>query len=144
MSATQTAGRRTGLAPRFRGVLVTGVLVALGAAVAATLGAALARAAGVDLVVQGDEAVPVAGIGVVTGVCSLAGVVLAVALLRWSARPAEWFVRATVALTAISLVPPVLWGSAAATAATLVALHLLAAVVVVPALARRLRSASGA
>ena len=76
-----------------------------------------------------------------TGFFSLVGVVLAAALLRWSARPAERFVRTTVALTAVSLVPPVLSGAGAATVVTLVALHLVAAAVMVPALARSLRDA---
>ena len=141
MSATQTTDDRAVRPHRFRGLLASGVLAGLGAAVATTLGAALARAAGVDLVVRGGEAVPVAGVGVVTALCSLVGVALAAALLRWSARPAEGFVRATVALTAVSLAPPVLWGSTSATSATLVVLHLVAAAVVVPALARRLRRA---
>jgi hypothetical protein len=66
----------------------------------------------------------------------------AAALLRWSARPAELFVWTAVTLTGISLVPPLLAGSDAATAATLVVLHLLAAAVVVPALARSLRTAA--
>lgn len=141
MSATRTANGRTARTHRSRDLLGTGVLVTLGAAVTTTLGAALARAAGVGLVVQGGEAVPVVGIGVVTGGCSLVGVVLAAALLRWAARPVERFVQATLLLTALSLVPPVVWSSDAATSVTLVVLHLLAAAVVVPALARRLARA---
>ncbi len=104
------------------------------ATIATTLGAALARAAGVDLEVAG-EAIPLSGVAFVTAVCSLAGVALALACRRWSARPARRFVGAAAALTAVSLVPPLLADAGAATRVTLVALHLLAAAVVVPVLA---------
>ncbi|MFI9848271.1 DUF6069 family protein [Nonomuraea sp. NPDC051941] len=40
-----------------------------------------------------------------TGFFSVVGVVIAVALFRWSARPAERFVWTAVSLTAISLIP---------------------------------------
>jgi hypothetical protein len=112
--------------------------------VAATaLVAAVARPAGVELEVDGGEAIPLSGITVVTGFFSVVGVALAVVLLRWSARPAEWFVRTTVVLTAISLVPPVLVTAGTAAAITLVGLHLVAAGVVVPVLARELRRWGG-
>ena len=88
----------------------------------------------------GGETIPLTGIAVVTGFFSLVGVVIAAALLRWSARPAERFVWTAVSLTAISLVPPLLAGADAATTATLIGLHLVAATVMVPALARTLRT----
>lgn len=47
-----------------------------------------------------------------------------------------------MALTALSLVPPFLAAADTATAVTLVVLHLLAAAVVVPAVARSLRAAA--
>jgi len=71
------------------------------------------------------------------------GVVIAVALLRWSARPAERFVWTAGSLTALSLVPPLLAGADAATAVVLLVLHLVAAAVVIPTLARSLRGRSG-
>ena len=117
----------------------TGLLATLAAAAATGLGAAVARAAGVDLVVDGGE-LPATGIAFVTGVFSLVGVALAAALLRWSQRPADLFVRIAVGLTVASLVPPLLWADGPATTVTLVALHLLAAAVMIPALARGLRS----
>ena len=101
--------------------------------------AALARAVGVDFEVpDGGETIPVSGIAVVTGVFSVVGVVLAVALRRWSARPAERFVWTAVSLTAISLVPPFLVGANTATTVALVGLHLVAAAVMIPVLARSL------
>lgn len=127
-------------AHRFRSVGLAG-LVATPVAMAATgLTAALLRVAGVGFEVTGGERIPLSGIAVVTGVLSAVGVVLAAAFLRWSARPADWFVRTTVALTAISLVPPFVLGSGAATVVALVGLHLLAAAVMIPALARSLRA----
>ena len=78
------------------------------------------------------------GIAVVTGFFSVVGVVIAAALLRWSARPAERFVWTAVSLTAISLVPPLLSGADAATVTALIGLHLVAATVMIPTLARSL------
>ncbi|SNY39019.1 DUF6069 family protein [Paractinoplanes atraurantiacus] len=102
---------------------------------ATTLAAALARALGVDFEVpDGGETIPLSGIAVVTGFFSLVGVVMAFAFRRWSARPAERFGWTAGALTAISLIPPFLSGAGAATVATLVVLHLIAAAVMIPAL----------
>lgn len=124
-----------------RGLALTGLLASLVAMVATAVVAALARAVGVDFAVSNsDETIPVSGIAVVTGFFSVVGVVLAAALLRWSARPAEWFVRTAVTLAAISLVPPVLLGADAATATALVGLHVIAAMVMIPTLARSLGS----
>ncbi|CAM3652417.1 DUF6069 family protein [Nocardioides zeicaulis] len=115
-----------------------GLLAAVGTAVVTTAAAALLHLGGVDFEVDGGE-VPVAGIGTVTFVASSVGVLLAVALRWWSARPAEHFVRVAFVLTALSLVPPVLWGRGAGTVVALEALHLLAAVVMIGAMARLLR-----
>jgi predicted MFS family arabinose efflux permease len=78
---------------------------------------------------------------VITGLCSGVGVVIAGALLRWSARPARRFVWIAGSLTVVSLVPPLLSGGDTATVATLVGLHLVAATVMIPVLARTLRDA---
>jgi hypothetical protein len=126
---------------RLRRLAVTGLIAALVAVVATTLAAALAQVVGVDFAVAGsDETIPLSGIAVVTGFFSVVGIVIAVALLRWSARPAERFVWTAVSLTAVSLVPPVLAGANAGTAAALVGLHLVAAAVMIPTLARSLRT----
>ena len=71
---------------------------------------------------------------------SLVGVVVAAGLLRWSAAPATWFVRTALTLTAISLVPPFLVGADAATVAALLGLHVVAASVMIPTVARCLRA----
>jgi hypothetical protein len=126
---------------RLRRLAGTGLLATLAAMVVTTLAAALARAVGVDFEVpDGGETIPLAGFAVVTGVLSVVGVVIAVGLLRWSARPAERFVRTAVSLTAISLVPPTLSGADPATVASLIGLHLVAATVMIPIMARALRS----
>lgn len=119
----------------------TGLLAVVGAAVATAAVAAAAKAAGVDLAVEGsDETIPVSGIAVVTGGFTIVGVVIAAALQRWSARPADLFLRTAGSLTALSLVPPILWGADRATVVTLVCLHLVAAAVAIPVLVRGLRS----
>ena len=115
-------------------------MATLAAMVATTLAAAFAQAVGVDFEVSdGGETIPLSGIAVVTGFFSVVGIVIAAGLLRWSARPAERFVWTAVSLTAISLVPPFLAGADAATTVTLVGLHLIAATVMIPTLARSLR-----
>jgi hypothetical protein len=133
------AARRTRRSHRLRGLVATGLLATLAAMAATTLAAGLARAVGVEFQVpDGGETIPLSGFAVVTGFFSLVGVVLAAGFRRWSARPAERFVWTAGALTAISLVPPVLSGAAAATVAALIGLHLVAAAVMIPALARSL------
>lgn len=135
------ASGRTKRTHRFRGLAVTGFVATLAAMVATTVAAALAQAAGVDFEVpDGGERIPLSGLAVVTGVFSLAGVVLAAVLLRWSAHPAKRFVQTAVFLTAISLGPPLLSEASPATITALVALHLVAATVMIPTLGRSLRS----
>jgi len=108
---------------------------------ATTLAAALAQAVGVDVEVpDGGETIPLSGFAVVTGFFSVVGTVIAGAFLRWSARPAERFVWTAVSLTVISLVPPFLSAADTATTAALVGLHLVAATVMIPTLARSLRA----
>jgi hypothetical protein len=126
-----------------RGLVVTGLIATPAAMVATTLAAALARAVGVDFEIpDGGEAIPLPGFAVVTGFFSVVGVVIAVALLRWSARPAKRFVWTAVSLTAISLIPPLLSGADAATTTALLGLHLVPAAVMIPTLARSLRARS--
>ena len=135
------ASGQTSHTHRLRGLAVTGFMATLAAMVATTLAAALAQAAGVDFEVpDGGETIPLSGFAVVTGFFSVVGIVIAVALLRWSARPAERFVWTAGSLTAISLVPPLLSGANTATTTALLGLHLVAATVMIPTLARSLRT----
>ena len=134
------ASGRTSRTHRLRGLAGTGLIATLAAMVATTLAAALAQAVGVDFEVpDGGETIPLSGFAVVTGFFSVVGIVIAAALLRWSARPAERFVWTAVSLTAISLLAPLLSGANTATTAALVGLHLVPATVMIPTLARSLR-----
>ena len=130
------------MSPRgFRGLAAAGLVAAIAAVVATTLAAALAQAVGVDFEVpDGGETIPVSGFAVVTGFFSVVGIVIAAALLRWSARPAQRFVWTAVSLTAISLVAPFLSGANTATTTALLGLHLVTATVMIPTLARSLRT----
>jgi hypothetical protein len=126
---------------RLRGLAGTGLIATLAAMVVTTLAAALAQALGADFEVpDGGEAIPLSGFAVVTGFFSVVGIVIAVALLRWSARPAARFVWTAVSLTAISWVPPLLSGANTATTIALLGLHLVPATVMIPTLARSLRA----
>ena len=132
---------RTSHAYRLRGLARTGFIATLAAMAATTLAAALAQALGVDFEVpHGGETIPLSGFAVVTGVFSVVGIVIAAALLRWSTHPAERFVQTALTLTAISLVPPLLSEADPATITALLALHLVAAAVMIPSLARSLRT----
>lgn len=135
MSAVE--GRRR---VRLGAVAATGVIAAVVAATSTTAAGAIARAAGVGFEIpDGGEAIPTGAFATVTGFFSLVGVGLALGLARWSNRPAQRFVAVTVPLLAVSLVPPFVVGASLGTSMALVALHLLAAAVMIPALARRLR-----
>ena len=73
-----------------------------------------------------------------TVVFSLVGVALAAVLARTVRRSRTVFVRTTLLLTALSLVPDLVSGFGAASAVTLMTLHVVAAAIVIPTLASRL------
>ncbi|MEU8340490.1 DUF6069 family protein [Spirillospora sp. NPDC048832] len=132
---------QTNQAHRFRRLTGTGLLAALAAMAATTVAAALAKAAGADFEIpDGGESIPLPGFAVVTGFFSVVGIVIAAALLRWSARPAALFLWTTVPLAAVSLVPPLVSGASTATVTALLGLHVVPAVVMIPTLARTLRT----
>ena len=140
--AAPTSGRTSHPHP-LRGLAGTGLIAALAAMVATTLAAALAQATGVDFQIpDGGETIPLSGFAVVTGFFSVMGIVIAAALHRWSAHPAKRFVWTAVSLTAISLFPPLISEANTATIAALFGLHLVAATVMIPTLARSLRTQS--
>ena len=107
------------------------------AAVATTAVAAVALAIDVPLEIAG-EPIPLLGFAQLTLVCSILGVLIAKATRRWAARPQTAFVRTTVALTALSLVPDLTADATSATKVTLMLTHLVAAAIVIPRLANRL------
>jgi hypothetical protein len=123
--------------PAVSSLIVTGIAATAAAAVATMAVAAAGHAAGVSLDMAG-EPIPVTGFGVLTTVFSLIGIVLAAVLRRTATNPRRAFVRTTVALTALSLVPDVIVDAAPQTKALLMLTHLVAAAIVIPAVARRL------
>lgn len=118
--------------------LIAGGLTATAlAAVATSAIAAAGKAAGISLAVGGAP-IPVSGFATLTVIFSVVGLVLALVLAHWARRPRTVFVRTTLVLTALSLVPDVLADASAATKALLMLTHLAAAAIVIPAIARRL------
>jgi hypothetical protein len=132
LNQTRTAATGTGA------LTVTGVAAAAAASVATMVVAAVGHAAGVSLD-MGGVPIPVSGFGVLTTVFSLVGVGLAVVLRRAARNPRRAFIRTTVVLTALSVVPDVMADAGPATKGLLMLTHLAAAAIVIPAVARRLR-----
>jgi hypothetical protein len=114
-----------------------GVAATAAASVATMTVAAVGHAAGISLD-MGGAPIPVTGFGMLTAVFSLVGVVLAVVLAYKARNPRRAFVRTTVVLTALSLVPDAIADAGLATKALLMLTHLVAAAIVIPAVARRL------
>ncbi|HEY2222241.1 DUF6069 family protein [Actinomycetospora sp.] len=112
------------------------IAVCLAAAATATV-AAVGQFAGISLDVSGAP-IPVPGFAVLTAIFSVVGLLLALGLRRWARRPRIAFVRTTMVLTALSLVPDVLADAATTTKMLLMVTHLVAAAIVIPVVARRL------
>lgn len=115
----------------------TGVVGAALASGATTIVAAAGHAVGISLDVGGAP-IPVLGFAVLTALFSLVGLVLAAVLSRAARRPRSTFIRSTVVLTMLSLMPDVIADATPATKALLMLTHLVAAAIVIPAVARRL------
>ena len=108
------------------------------AAVATIVVAAVAQAGDVSLETAPGEAIPIVGFGQLTLFCTAIGVLIARTLGRRARTPRPTFVKVTVALTALSLVPDVVLSAGLATKVTLMLTHLVAAAIVIPALSSRL------
>lgn len=104
------------------------------AAAATTAGAAVLRAAGVPLAAHGD--IPLAAFAQLTFIAAVSGGVLLAVLIRRSSVPRKRFVRITAGLTLLSCVAPVAFADTTASKIALLALHILAAAIIVPVLAR--------
>lgn len=107
------------------------------AAAATTAGAALLRAAAVPLAVHGK--IPLASFAQVTFIAAVCGGVLLAVLIRRSSASRQRFVRITAGLTALSCVVPAAFADTTASKIALVVLHVLAAAIIVPVLARHAR-----
>jgi hypothetical protein len=111
------------------------VVVGLTAAAVITAVAAAAHGAGVPLTVDG-EMIPLAGFAQMVFLGAVIGGLLLAVLNRRSSAPRRRFLEATAALTALSCVPSVAWPDDVSTKVALVAMHLLAAAIIVPVLVR--------
>jgi hypothetical protein len=136
--STSTVVRAPGQASRPQPVWRHGVASAVVAAAVTTVLASVAAAAGVSFADHTGESIPLAAFPQLTLVFSLLGVGLAALTARKARRPRSTFIRTTVALTVLSYVPDLTFGFDAASAATLITLHTVAAAIVVPTLAGRL------
>ncbi|KQY33494.1 hypothetical protein ASD42_16815 [Nocardia sp. Root136] len=112
-------------------------LAAVVAAAGTTAVAAVAHTAGVSLAIEGEQ-IPLAGFTQLTLIFAAIGILFAAALRKWAGNPRTVFVRTTIALTALSLVPDLIVNAAADTKLTLMLTHLVAAAIVIPVLAARL------
>ncbi len=109
------------------------------AASAATAFAAIAHQGGASLEIDG-EAIPLMGFFQMVLICSAVGLAAAAGIRRWADNPRQTFVRTAVALTALSFVPDLLVSAEASTRVTLMATHVVAALIVIPVVAKRLSS----
>ncbi|MEV4154133.1 DUF6069 family protein [Nocardia salmonicida] len=112
-------------------------LAAVVAAAATTAVAALAHAAGVSLTIEGEQ-IPLAGFAQLTLIFAAVGILFAAALRKWARNPRTVFVRTTIALTGLSLVPDAIVNASTDTKLTLMLTHLVAAAIVIPTVAARL------
>ncbi|MGC4869056.1 DUF6069 family protein [Micromonospora sp. DT53] len=135
MTATANTTRAT--TSTVGALIRTGAVAALAASAATMAVAAVGQLAGVSLDVGGTP-IPVTGFGVLTAAFSLIGVIIAALLARFARRPRRTFVRTTVVLTVLSVVPDVIVDAGTATKTLLMLTHLVAAAIVIPAVARRL------
>lgn len=123
-----------------------GIAAAIVAAAVITGLAYLATLAGVSFVDPANPEIPIplSGFATLTAGFSLIGVALAAILARTARRPRSTFVRTTLVLLVLSIVPDfvkipnVSPDFDPATAWTLAALHVVAAAIVIPVLASRL------
>jgi hypothetical protein len=142
-----SSSNATATKPTQRSVWLPGLAATVGATIATTALAVLANRAGISFIdpAHPEMPIPPSGFATLTAVFSLVGVVLAAILARTARNPRSTFIKTTVALTALSIVPDFvaipslgLPDFHTATSFTLAGLHLVAAAIVIPVLAGRL------
>jgi hypothetical protein len=104
------------------------------AAAATTAVATVLRGGGVPLAVHGK--IPLAAFAQLTFLAAVGGGVLLAVLIRRGSAARQRFIRITAGLTALSCAAPAAFADTTASKIALVALHLLAAGIIVPVLAR--------
>ncbi|MEJ2871916.1 DUF6069 family protein [Actinomycetospora sp. OC33-EN08] len=134
---TATDATTTTTRPGLGSLLLHGAAATVVAAVATTAIAALGPVVGVSTDMAGQP-IPATGFGFLTVIFCLVGLVIATALRRFARTPRTTWIRTTVGLTVLSLVPDVLADSTVSTIILLMLTHVVAAAVVIPAVARRL------
>jgi len=120
-----------------RSLVIGGLTATAVAAVATATVAAAGDFAGIDVAV-GGKPIPASGFATLTAIFSVVGLAFALILARTTRRPRTAFVRTTIVLTALSLIPDLLADASAATKMLLMLTHLVAATIVIPIIARRL------
>jgi uncharacterized membrane protein len=138
MSAITTTPA-TSAVPTIGSLLRDGAVATVVAAGATAAVAAAGQAAGFSIDVAGAP-IPVSGFATLTVIFSVIGLLIAVGLRRFARHPRTTWIRTTVALTVLSLVPDLLADAATSTKVLLMVTHLVAAAIVIPAVARRLRA----
>jgi hypothetical protein len=147
MSAAESAAATTTTTPSdYSPALLVrdGVVAGVVAAVATTVTVLVAKALDVPMMAapqtaSAGEPLPVEAFALSTLMGTAIGVLLALALARWAPKPRVTFVVVTVALTLLSAAGPLTTGYAtAATRVVLLLTHVVAAVIVIPVIARRL------
>ena len=139
MTAIATQPARTVRTP---GVWTAVAAATLAAAAATEAVVALANASGADVAIQGQDLKP-GGCAIAVLMCMVAGAGVLAAIRRWSSSPARTWVRATVALTALSVVPDLtVSDTSTSSRLALMTAHAVAAAIVIPAVARKLSAAN--
>ena len=122
-------------------LLRAGAAAGAAAAVATTVIAVIARSFDVPVAIE-NKPIPVAGFAQLTLICALIGTGIAILLSRRAKRARPLFVRIAMTLTVLSVVPDLTVNTDTATRVTLIATHIVAAAIVIPALARRLANST--
>ncbi len=120
-------------------LLKSGVAAGAVAAVATTLVAVSAHVAGVSFEDRTGAAIPWPAFAQLTFIGALLGVALAAGVRRRATNPRRTFTRTSWALAVLSCVAPALIGLSATAAGVLAVDHLVAAALVIPRIAARLR-----
>lgn len=143
MSSTRTTApittKTTSTTASAGSLLRDGAIATVLAAAATAAVAAIGHAAGVNLAV-GGKPIPPSGFATLTVLFAALGLAIALLIRRYAASPRTAWLRTTVALTVLSWIPDLLSDSDTPTKAILMTTHLVAATIVIPAVARRLRA----
>ncbi|MEV8378482.1 DUF6069 family protein [Kribbella sp. NPDC056861] len=136
-AAAATSTTASGV-PSAGSLLLVGAVATVLAAAATAAVSAIGHAAGASLALAG-EPIPPPGFATMTVLFAALGLLLALAIRRYAASPRTLWLRTTIALTVLSWIPDLLADADAATKAILMTTHLVAAAIVIPAVASRLR-----